>query len=104
MVKTLDERIEVDDVHESPASSQKLMVCNSGVFLVEGDHSFRVPRMTFTSYGRKEPREVSCDLTGIAFGPESIWLAERGAGLRCIDYTCCERWRTQGPEFRRIVE
>jgi hypothetical protein len=103
--ETLDELFEVEDVHESPCSSHTLMVCRSGVFVVEGDNRFRLPRVTLTSLGRKEPREVP-SLTGIAFGPESIWLAERGSlsTMRCIDYTGCERWRIEVPKPTMIVQ
>ena len=104
--ETLDELFDVEAVHESPCSSRKVMVCLSGVFLAEGDHGFRVPRVTFTSFGRKEPREVSNQLTAIAFGPESIWVAEAGptSTLRCIDYTGRERWRIEVTKPTVIVE
>ena len=104
--ETLDELFDVEAVNESPCSSRTLMVCLRGVFLAEGDHGFRVPRVTFTSFGRKEPREVPSHLTGIAFGPESIWLAERDAisTLRCIAYTGRERWRIEVPKPTMIVE
>jgi hypothetical protein len=104
--ETLDELFDVEAVHESPCSSHTVMVCLSGVFLAEGDDGFRVPRVTFTSLGRKEPREVPSHLTGIAFGPESFWLAERGAisTLRCIAYTGREMWRIEVPKPTMIVE
>lgn len=96
--ETLDELFEVDDVHESPCSSYRLMVCRSGVFVAEGDNRF--------SLGRKGPREVPSPLTGIAFGPESIWLAEGGlpSTMRCIDYTGCERWRIEVSKPTMIVQ
>jgi hypothetical protein len=104
--ETLDELFDVEAVHDSPCSSCALMVCVSGVFLAEGDHCFRVPRVTFTSFGQREPREVPSHLTGIAFGPESIWLAEGGPirTLRRIDYTGREVWRLEAPKPSMIVE
>ena len=82
--QTLAELFDVEAVHDSPCSSRTLMVCLSGVFLAEGDQGFRVPGVTFTSFGRREPREVPSHLTGIAFGPESIWLARGVRFQHCV--------------------
>jgi len=95
--ETVEELLDVEDVHGSPYSAHVLMVCRSYVFVVEGPGKFRFPRTAFVS---SSMRKLPCGLTGIAFGFDSLCVAEAGpvSTMRCLDYTGGERWRLELPK------